>query len=102
MARRRKDRPDEQVSVCGREVSITYQRDLDDCDGCFYPDEAEIHVDLEASRDPDQILFHELLHAALAFSGVSDLLTESSEEALVSCLEQNIFPLVRLKAREKV
>lgn len=102
MAKKRKDRPDEVVTVCGREVSITYQRDIEDCDGCLYPDEAEIHVDLNATRDPDQILFHELIHAALAYSGLVDLLTRESEEAIVSCLEQNVFPHIRLKPREKV
>ena len=102
MARKRKDKDSEQISICGREVTIEYSHDLEDCDGCFYQDEGQIQVDLSATRSPDQILFHEMIHAALAYSGLVDLLTLESEEAICSCLEQNLFPHIKLRPREKL
>jgi hypothetical protein len=102
MARKRKDRSSETIAICGREIVIEYKRNLVTDDGCLYPDDAEIHVDLTAVREPDQILFHEMIHAALAYSGLVDLLTDEVEEAICSCLEQNLFPHIKLRPREKI
>ena len=41
-------------------------------------------------------LYHECLHMALHISGVSSLLTDDLEEAIVICIENAIFPLIKL------
>ena len=41
----------------------------------------------------EKILFHELVHAVLHFSGVVELLTDEQEEAVVCAIEHGLFPL---------
>jgi hypothetical protein len=40
-------------------------------------------------------LFHECMHACLSTSGLSALLNEKQEEALVIALENGLYPLVK-------
>lgn len=42
-------------------------------------------------------LLHEVIHAVLGIAGVSAMLTERTEEAIVLALESGLSPLVRLK-----
>lgn len=100
---RRKDRDPETITICGQDVEIHYLRDLEDCDGCYYPGSKRIEIDLNAKgRTPEQLLLHEMIHAVLDCSGLNDLLTTQVEEAIVSGLEQGLFQHLRLKAREKL
>lgn len=46
--------------------------------------------------DVGEILFHEILHIALAISGLTHTI-EDEEEAIVRCLQNAIYPLIKLR-----
>ncbi len=97
---KRRDRKPEIINICGQTILIVYCRDLDGCDGAYYSGSRRIEIDLNATgRTPDQLLFHEMIHAVLGCSGLDDLLTPQIEEAIASGLEQGLFPHITLKKR---
>jgi hypothetical protein len=104
MARRRA-RPPEKILICGQAVKVMYHKEMPEGmekdDGNYIYDDHEINIDLGATRTPDQILLHEILHAIIGYTGHNEHLTLKQEEGLVSALEQNLMPLIRLKRREQ-
>lgn len=89
------------VDVLGHSVSVSRAK-LDDCHGQFVIDDksGKAKIQLCKELDPDyseKILFHELVHAALHFSGVVETLTDIQEEAVVRAMEHGIFPLYERK-----
>ena len=47
-------------------------------------------------------LFHEILHAALATPGIGDFLEDKTEELIISCLENAVWPLVKSNFFSKI
>ena len=56
----------------------------------------DIHQDHPASGDLESTLFHETIHAALKATGLCELLGKN-EEALVSGLENALWPIIQLR-----
>lgn len=85
----------EQVLVFGKKIKIKYCDELDEQHGDFNLDKALIRVD---STNPEKIQgitkAHELLHACIGISGLTEILTTEQEEAIVRCIEHGFFPLV--------
>lgn len=88
------------LPILGHDVSIlnvALDEDYADADDV----RREIRVDLvkhkKDSVDPEFSLFHEVLHIALGLSGVSEVLDDKHEEAVVKCLENGLWPLVQFR-----
>ena len=81
------------INILGVKVKIKYTNkvlyDGDDLlHGSFCADNMTIHVSTTGDeKSIKSILYHECLHAALAISGVGNLLNLKTEEAIVSMLE---------------
>lgn len=79
-------------------VSVRYAKALDDNDyGAFCPETQQISVSKSRCASPDDVFktcFHEMLHAALWFTGWGRYLTPRQEEAVVTALEFCIGPLI--------
>lgn len=81
------------VAVGGKKVKIVIDNQLDDYGG-YHHDQAEIRISrkaLESEKDTMETLRHELVHAALAISGVS-FNERMEEEAIVRCMDSIFFP----------
>jgi hypothetical protein len=84
--------------VLGHSVQVRYDADLDRLNelGNFTHSPPQITIGPHRGDNPDEVrstLFHEALHAALAFSGWSELLKQigaDAEEGLVRLLESEV------------
>lgn len=84
--------------IGGAEWRVKWEKVSDDDYGECIPEERLIRINPDKPADTfEATLFHEKLHAALAMSGLSTLLSDETEEAIVLCLENLVFPLYRRK-----
>lgn len=85
--------PPKSVVIGGKRIRIRVIPDMDNW-GEYHHDKAEIHIAaraLQKRSDFRATLRHEVMHAALAISGVS-YCTGFQEEAVVRCMEDIFFP----------
>lgn len=83
------------VKILGKLFDINYQSNLKDKEDPAEALYGEMHgrefvIDINSSygrKIQEDTLFHEAMHAALAVSGLSHLLDEKIEEAIISCFE---------------
>lgn len=83
------------VQVHGVKVSISVE-DTGDKHGEFSSDENLITIGEGSKLCPFRILSHEMTHAGLMISGVSEVLDEKTEEAICVAMEGTFGPLLRL------
>lgn len=90
------------VYVGGKKLRIRIVSDLESW-GEYHHDAAEIRISPKALSKASTLretLRHEIMHAALAISGVSFMET-FSEEAVVRCFDEIFFPAYE-KLRERI
>lgn len=92
------------IMVMGKEFDVRYTDNLHDEDrqelyGETHGREFRININTKYSYEAQRItLFHEAIHAALSVSGLTHLLTEKLEEALVSAIESSFADAVDVYA----
>jgi hypothetical protein len=87
--------PLKSITVAGHRVRIKIDPNLHDAWGEYDADAKCITVGLRVFDEPDKFaetVTHELVHAALALSGVSFAMDGRTEEAVVRCMEQIFLP----------
>ena len=89
------------IEVMGHTVTVS-RREIPDCHGEFWIDDAtgKARIALDKGMDSaysEKILFHELVHAVLHFSGAIETLTDEQEESIVRAMEHGLFPLYQRK-----
>lgn len=78
------------VVICGHEIKIKYRKKMNNL-GEFYGDEKLILI---CNDDKwREHLLHEILHAVMFYSGQSEHLSASKEEAFVRALENGLKTL---------
>ena len=91
-----KSKPSEKVQILGRTWTRKYVDSLDeykesgdgDVHGVTLTEEATMLINNSRPlREQQWAKLHESLHAVLSTSGLSQLLDEKTEEAIVTCLE---------------
>ena len=88
-----KTRPDS-VKVMGHVVPIEY-KDVGTKNLGYYEDrKITLNINKNAHWNK-RVLFHETIHAIFHFSGVSNFLSDKLEEAIVECLENNLYPIIK-------
>lgn len=81
------------ISIAGRKVRIILDPHSDD-HGRYYHMQKTIIIDPE-KEDPHATLIHEMMHAALAAGGLTEMLDERLEEA-ICCAAELLAPSLRL------
>ena len=89
------------IDVMGHPITVT-RRNIPDAFGEFWIDDesGKARIALDKGMDSEyseKILFHELVHAVLHFSGAIETLSEEQEEAIVRAMEHGLFPLYQRK-----
>ena len=79
------------VTVLGTEIEVRVE-ELQDLHGHFDADKLLIRMDTKRKQQSETFL-HEVMHAALFVSGLTEIMGEEREEAVVRCLEHALFPL---------
>lgn len=84
------------VTILGQDVSVTYEKITSETEILHgdYLDQA-IRINSDSKHDARRILLHECMHAILEVSGQSCLLKTKREEAIVLCLENGLWPLIK-------
>ena len=93
------------IPIGGKQVTVEYplvvqgDKDEEDLYGDTSSNGRRIRISLtECKSDADLLatVFHEMLHSALAISGVTAVLNPTSEEAVACSLESMLSPLLCL------
>jgi Zn-dependent peptidase ImmA (M78 family) len=85
------------VKICGKRIKIKI-KDIDSNHGEYVHDEATIYLSNDPRHEKDQwaSLLHEIIHAVLTISGVSEVLGIEKEEAVCRSIE-NVASILKLK-----
>lgn len=84
------------LTILGNETPINIIKMKNFGEFCYNREEIDLQVGV---RDDlaKKTLIHEIVHAALAFSGHHEEIDEKKEEALCRMFENTFFPLVNFK-----
>lgn len=101
MSTRKNKRP-EQLVILGRLFDVKWGRDEMPDDsredyGHTEPEARRILINTEMCAYESEVeatLLHEAVHASLALSGVESLIDEKLDEAIATCLENALYPLL--------
>jgi hypothetical protein len=92
------------VIILGQPFTIKYEPSSK-MQGLFGDTDVDSHVIRINKSLPEHsiqsTLFHEFLHAALAVAGISYVISDNIEEAIVRCLENALVPHIRLTVGEE-
>ena len=91
------------VCVLGQDFSIEYKPkvvvgDNDECYGLTHVKDFTIQISSTENKTPEQMeatLLHEVIHAVLGVSGLTELIDDKTEEALVVSLENGLKELYK-------
>lgn len=81
------------VTIAGRKIKIVLDPHSDD-HGRYYHMQKLIIIDPD-KEDPHASLIHEMMHAALAAGGLTEILDEKMEEA-ICCAAELLAPVLKL------
>jgi hypothetical protein len=81
------------ISILGKRIQIK-QVGLEENHGEYHASPRVIKID-SSCTDKYETLFHESLHAALEISGLRETMQNGQEEAVVRCIENALFPLIK-------
>lgn len=86
------------VVIGGRRIKVVF-KEMKDTWGEYIHDKREIRMSLklkpaDKNKAAWETLVHECVHACLAMAGLDHILEESTEEAVVRCLEHMFLPLI--------
>jgi hypothetical protein len=81
------------VTIAGRKIRIILDPHSDD-HGRYYHMQKTIIIDPD-KEDPHASLIHEMMHAALAAGGLTEILDEKMEEA-ICCAAELLAPCLKL------
>ena len=82
------------VTIFGKEIKVEVTDNLDDdVLGEFRAQEKIIYLSDFAGKET---LLHEVAHAALHYSGISEMLDEKLEEAICTCMEYGLAQYIKL------
>jgi hypothetical protein len=82
------------VNVLGQKFKIKYLHpdDMDDCHGQLFLNSREIRIDsMQPLDEMKRTIIHEVMHAVLGVSGVSEKLDPKTEEAICVAMESGVF-----------
>lgn len=82
------------IPIMGKNIPIIYKNMGTRVMGCYQDMAITLNTNRKAHWNK-RVLFHEVLHAVLAISGITNLLSTNTEEAIVECLENNLWPLIK-------
>lgn len=83
------------LRILGQKVRVTYHLELPDGDlGGF--DEQTMTISVVEDDNWKSHLLHELLHAVIFVSGISEMLSQDLEESLVRALEHGLRPFMEI------
>ena len=86
--------------VMSTPFEIVWEEDREnygECDGAAQ----EIMIsDYQTEAQADHTLLHEYIHAALAVSGLDELLSDELNEAVTKCLTTAFYPLADIRSAE--
>lgn len=84
----------EKVTILGKEIKIIYK--IDDNSGLMGEyDPKTKTITIVDHPDFESTLFHECGHACLDISGISRLLKENIEEAIIAAIENGLFGIYK-------
>ena len=93
------------IKILGKTFEIAYipdMKDKDDGDDLYGEMHArEFRIDINSSKSrevQEHTLFHEAMHGALDVAGLSSLLDEKVEEAIITCFENAFAHTVNVYA----
>jgi len=94
------------LDIGGVPFNIRFQDQLfvegDECDGVCHGAREEIEISSRmAGHRQARTLFHEIIHACFVTGGISQILKEDVEEAIVQCLEYKLWPIVDFRPEIK-
>lgn len=94
-------KPPKNVKILGQTISIKV-KDLESDHGQFVFDDKTIYLSSNPEHANDQwaTLLHEMIHACLTISGVSEVLAPGVEEAICRSLE-NLSPILALRPKKR-
>ncbi len=102
MSRRAANRLPESVLVSGVRFSIAWEHTFDDCvfgDTDVHDRKVRMGDRCKIPAERASTLFHELMHCALGVAGFGEMLEEKLEEAIVTCLENALYPHLEMIVR---
>ena len=75
--------------------------------GCTYPHARKIVIYNKPHKDhpkneKSSTLFHESIHAAIFTGGLGSLIDDKTEEVLVTCIENSLWPLIKAGVFNKI
>lgn len=93
----------DKVEILGTAFAISYQKRIaGNLFGETLPDTKRIKIKSDLTPAAlEATLFHEMMHAALFMSGLSQIVTEDMEEAIIRAIEHGLAPHIRLKCLEE-
>jgi len=83
----------EKITILGYHIKVK-AASLEEDHGQYDGDTKTIKIDISPANNWGSTLFHESLHASLDISGVSEVLGSRTEEAVVRCIENALWPLI--------
>ena len=83
----------ESVAVAGIECAVVPNTELKE-HGTFNYEQLEFDIFDDSGRPAWRTLWHEMTHAGFAFTGLGEMLDDGVEEAVVSMLDDIVFPAV--------
>ena len=93
-----KEKPWSKLPVAGYEVNIRWA-EMEGKWGDFDLDEKTVRLSTELQKKPVEfqyeILVHELTHASLGLTGLSEVLGDDTEEAVCRNVQQILFPVLQ-------
>lgn len=83
------------VMVFGKKVRIEYRDDMAELHGDFDGSKFLIRINkFQSEKEQRLTIAHEALHAVLFISGISFILNDDLEEAVVRSMENGFLPIV--------
>ena len=91
------------IYPCGIPFTVIYEHmDTDEYGETIGHEQlVRINTDPAKKKSHESTLFHEYLHSILHCSGLSEILGENTEEALVVCLETHLKRHIDMKSIEE-
>lgn len=84
------------VSVMGIEFQVKHPKKVDDGNAYGLTKGGDHHIEIAGNLQGDafeRVLLHETIHAILYVSGITEILDEAKEEAIVLALEHGLSQL---------
>lgn len=90
-----------QITLLGKKINIKYVDELpENVHGLYHESDDLIEIVWDKPEFMVRVLFHEIMHATLAISGVNQLLNLKTEESICTMAE-NLCVIMKLDPKSK-